>query len=116
MDASPGVRRKRGRDVKPKWGLSVLNVRQPISSLAKSYRRLKAPWKREPRLVLKGISCRDKTSLHFLTEKGVGGWGKKKTERGPTLRFFLNNYQKYFLDSTSASKGSYSQSCSDSKL
>src|SRR3954462_14931366 len=89
MDVSPGVRRKRGRAINPKWRLSVLNVRQPISSLAKSYRRLGAPWKREPRLILKGISCRDKTTLHFLTEKWVGGWGKKKTERGPTLRIFF---------------------------
>src|SRR3954471_19032077 len=89
MDVSPGVRRKRGRAVNPKWWLSVLNVRQHISSLAKSYSRLGAPWKPEPRLVLKAISCRDKTPLHFLTEKGVGGWGKKKTERGPTLRIFF---------------------------
>src|SRR3954467_15938880 len=89
MDVSPGVRSKRGRAVNPKWRHSVLNVRQHISSLAKSYRRLGAPCKREPRLVLKGISCRDKTPLHFLTEKGVGGWDKKKTEIGPTLRIFF---------------------------
>src|SRR4051812_6691593 len=50
MDVSPGVRRKRGRFVNPKWRLSVLNVRQHISSLAESYRRLGVPCKREPRL------------------------------------------------------------------
>src|SRR3954469_14846886 len=70
MDVSPGVRRKRGRAVNPKWRLSVLNVRQHISSLAKSYRRLGAPWKREPRLVLKGISCRDKTVLQRIQCNG----------------------------------------------
>src|SRR4051812_37898719 len=54
LGVSPEVRRKRGRAVNPKWWLSVLNVRQPFSSLANNYRRLEASCKREPRLVLKG--------------------------------------------------------------
>ena len=58
------------------------------------------------------MSNREKQSLHILTEKRAGGWGKKKKKE-----FLLSDFSlvttKYFLDSTSASKGFYGRSCSD---
>src|SRR3954469_3531067 len=72
MHGSPGVRRKRGRAVNPKWRLSVLNVRQHISSLTKSYRRLTVPWKREPRLVLRGDKLQRQNSVAL--PHGKEGW------------------------------------------
>src|SRR3954469_15156543 len=98
MDVSPEVRRKRGRAVNPKWRLSGLKVRQHISSLAKSYRGLGAPWKRQPRFVLKGDKLQRQNNVALPHGKrGMGGCGKKKTERGPTLRIFcLNNYPNTF--------------------
>jgi len=34
-----------------------------------------------------------KTSFHFLTEKGVGGWGKKKKKEFLLSEIFLSNYK-----------------------
>ena len=78
-------------------------------SLAKSYRRLEAPWKREPTLVLKGDKLQRQNIVAL--PHGKKGWegGIRRKQKEVLL-------PKYFLDSTSASKGSYSQSCSDTKL